>query len=158
MDFIGTPFPGIPMPDVETQSQRSYSYDPMGTLSQQQTHYPELEIPTISNFVWRTPQGSYVGRPQQSDPALFGDVELMKPAFLPQPGWWGMVGLGAMSNNWDDLRREGVGYGLYAPHLPMQPVPVWKLYEAGGTAQGGFVLPATFLGQPLVQPTKPPGT
>lgn len=153
MDFAGLFFPGISDPELG-QSNRSYSYDPMGSQSQQQSHYAELIEPTAENLTWLTPFGHYAGVPQRYPGEDFGNVELMKPAFFSSPSWWGAAGVGGINNDWNDLRQEGVGYGLYAPHLPMQPMPVWKLYEPGS----GFILPATFLGQPLVPRVQPPGT
>lgn len=159
MRFSGFDFPGIST-NEETHSQRSYSYDPMGTLSQQQTHYHEEIGLVADNLTYRIPQNAHRGAgyiPQQSGPGFLGNVELTKPMFFSDPGWWGGAGVGGFSNDWNDLRQAGVGYGLYAPHLPQHPVPVVKLYEAGGSGTGGFVLPATFLGQPLLQATPPPG-
>lgn len=158
MQFNNSFFPGLSTPDEETHSQRSYSYDPMGSRSQQQTHYAELVGAAADNITNLTPQnagGSDPRRPQFSDPLeeFLGNVELTKPAFFSSVDWWGSAGVGGINNNWDDLRQEGIGYGLYAPHLPMHPVPANKLYEPGS----GFVLPASFLGQPLVAMAKPPG-
>lgn len=163
MDFGGTFFPGVSTPDRETQSQRNYNYDPLGSLSQQQTHYAEEIGASADNITLGIPQvthrrpgmGGFI--PQDGGDGFLGNVELTKPMFFSNPGWWGAVGVGGICNDWNDLRQQGVGYGLYAPHLPQQPVPVAKLYEAGGSGTGGFVLPATFLGQPLVAQARPPG-
>lgn len=153
MELLGTLFPGIPNGGRDGHSQRSYSYDPLGTLSQQETHYAEEVLPTADNITWHTIFGNYSPRVQQAaNPEPIGNVELVKPAFLSRPGWW-RVGYGS-SNDWNDLRREGIGYGVYSPHLEQNPIPAWKLVEPGS----GFVLPATFLGQPLVGKASPPGT
>jgi len=166
MDFEGDFFPGISTPGISTQSQRNYNYDPMGSLSQQQTHYAEEIGPSADNMTYAVPQAAHRGGatggfggfiPQEHPHEFLGNIELTKPMFFSNPGWWGGVGVGGLSNDWNDLRQDGVGYGLYAPHLPQHPVPAMKLYEAGGSGQGGFVLPATFLGQPLVAPVRPPG-
>ena len=153
-------FPGIPTGEP-AHSQRSYSYDPAGSLSQQQTHYPELTVPTaqpnlFSKFRVQAPGRDENGViPQRSDPEIFGNVEDVKVAFFGEPGWWGGApGPGGINNNWDDLRLQGVDVSVYAPHMEMYPVPAHKLYQPGS----GFVLPATFLGQPLVSRTSPPGT
>lgn len=160
MDFGGFFFPGVSTPDRETQSQRNYNYDPMGSLSQQQTHYTEEVGLAADNLTYRIPQNAHRDAgyvPQTGPDGFIGNIELTKVAFFSSPGWWGAAGVGGICNNWDDLRQAGVGYGLYAPHLPQHPVPVHKLYEAGGSGTGGFVLPATFLGQPLMAATRPPG-
>lgn len=158
MQFHGANFPGVAEPDVETQSQRSYSYDPMGTLSEQNTQWEEWLGTSADNITNLIPQKAAAGegdprRPQASGPGFLGNLELFKPGFFSQVGWWGEAGVGGINNNWDDLRQQGVGYGLYSPHLPMHPIPANKLYEPGS----GFILPATFLGQPLVAMAKPPG-
>lgn len=166
MDLLGFFFPGLSTPHTETQSQRNYNYDPMGSLSRQATHYTELIGPSADNNTYAIPQtthrggaaggtGSFV--PQDGGDGFFGNIELTKVAWFSDPGWWRGVGVGGFSHDWNDLRQQGVGYGLYAPHLPQHPVPVNKLYEAGGSGTGGFVLPATFLGQPLMANAAPPG-
>lgn len=160
MDFGGFPFPGISTPDRETVSRRNYTYDPMGTLSQQQAAYPEPYGPIADNITFRIPQNAHRDagfRPQVSIDGFIGNVQNVKTMFFSNPGWWGAAGVGGICNDWNDLRQAGVGYGLYSPHLPQHPVPVNKLYEAGGSGTGGFVLPATFLGQPLVSQVRPPG-
>jgi hypothetical protein len=161
MQFGGTFFPGVSTPDRETQSQRSYSYDPMGSLTVQSSHFSEIIGQAADNITDMRPektfrdggQGSDGRRPQMWEEGFLGNVELIKPGWFPRVGWFGAAGVGGINNNWDDLRQVGVGYGLYAPHLPMYPVPAGKLYEPGS----GFVVPATFLGQPLVAMAKPPG-
>lgn len=162
MQFDNSPFPGLSTPDV-TLSQRSYSYDPMGSLTIQSTRFHEFLGASADNMTYVTPfsigraqaQGGHGLMPQLHGPDGFiGNVELSKPGWFPQPGWVGGTGVGGINNNWDDLRQSGIGYGLYSPHLPQHPIPANKLYEPGS----GFVLPATFLGQPLVAMASPPGS
>jgi hypothetical protein len=163
MDFEGFFFPGVSTPATETQSQRNYNYDPMGSLSRQATHYPEHVGPSADNMTVAIPQtthrrpgmGGFI--PQDGGDGFLGNIELMKVAWFSDPGWWRGAGVGGFSHDWNGLRQAGVGYGLYAPHLPQQPIPAYKLYEAGGTSMGGFVVPATFLGQPLIANASPPG-
>lgn len=150
MRLGGSFFPGVPTPGMGL-SERSYSYDPKGSLSEQGTHLTEQELPTTDNITWHTVFGVYSPRVQTYPGEDPGNVELMKPGFFSQPGWW-RAGYGS-SNDWDDLRRQGIN-GPFAPHLEQNPVPAWKLVEPGS----GFILPATFLGQPLVGKVSPPGT
>jgi hypothetical protein len=151
VDFAGLNFPGISDPQLGL-SERSYSYDPVGSLSQQSSHYEEVITDSTDNVNWMTPFGVYTPHVQTYAGQEPGNVELTKGGFFSEPGWW-RAGYGS-SNNWDDLRQAGVGYGVYSPHLEMNPVPAVKLIEPGS----GFILPATFLGQPLVGRVSPPGT
>lgn len=161
MQFTGDFFPSIATPDEVTLSQRSYCYDPLGSLSKQSSSSPQSVGPAADNNTYLTPQRAWAPGSQYGDPnvpqvrnGFIGNIELTKPVWFSMPGWYGESGVGGINNNWDDLRQEGVGYGLYAPHLPQHPVPAVKLYEPGS----GFVLPATFLGQPLIVMASPPGS
>jgi len=165
MDFHGVGFPGISTPDRVTLSQRNYSYDPLGSLSQQSTHFVEPVGPSADNLTYVTPftlhrghdnpglGGNHGHIPVGGPDGFLGNIQLFKPGWFSMPGWYGAMGVGGCNNNWDDLRQQGVGYGLYAPHMPQHPIPAHKLYEPGG----GFVVPASFLGQPLVAMAAPPG-
>jgi hypothetical protein len=144
MDFAGLFFPGF-RDDSLGRSQRSYSYDPAGSRSRQNAQGVEILPAQTDNITWRTIFGVYSPTPPVGEIGLSrGNLEQTKPIHQSRPDWFG----GWWSNDWNELRAEGVGYAIYAPHLPLQPVPVWKLYEAGNVGSN-FVLPATFLGQPL---------
>ena len=155
MQLIGTPFPGVP-DDSLGISQRSYAYDPAGSPSQQSSQYPQTIEPTTDNITWHTVWGDYSPIVQTyPGGGVIGNAELFQPAFFSMPNWWrGAPGPGGMNHDWDDLRQAGVGYGVYSPHLDMNPVPAWKLVSPGS----GFVLPATLLGQPLATSYRPPGS
>lgn len=154
MQILGHFFPGINDPELG-RSQRSYSYDPVDSLSTQATNEPEVITPTTDNITYLTPFIHASGHPATPSPGAdpdptLGNVSLFKHLHQSHPGWFSAW----FSNDWNSVRAMGVAYGVYAPHLPpQQALPVQKLYEPGA----GFVLPATFLGQPLVPQSKPPG-
>lgn len=150
MDFDGGFFPGLPDPALG-RSQRNYSYDPLGSLTSRSTQWPEETGTEADNITRYTIFGEFSPRPPAwPETGLLGNiVQMFKPQHFSWPDWFAPM----QSNDWNDLRGEGVAVGPFAPHLPMQPVPVWKLYEPGS----GFILPATFLGQPLAPAVRPVG-
>jgi hypothetical protein len=145
MRILGTLFPGFP--DVNLgRSQRSYSYDPADSVTVQDTHAYQVIEQTADNITYRTPFGVF-----SPAPPTHGNVRQSRLYHGSRPEWFGVW----FSNDWNDLRANGIAYGTYAPHLPpQQAIPAWKLYEPGS----GFVLPATFLGQPLTPKVRPPGS
>lgn len=150
MQLEGSFFPGM-RDQREAISQRSYSYDPIDSRSRQSSQAEELMLPTADNITQLTIFGPRsVKPPVWPESGLLGNlVRMFKGAFFSQPDWWDFTGAHG-PGGWDGVRAQ---VQVYVPHLPAQPIPVWKLYEPGS----GFILPATFLGQPLAPAVRPIG-